>query len=301
MGTIANIKIEPCTVTWGASVYQISTITFAADVAGSLNNKYFFFYDTTGAKNHLWFNINSAGSDPAPGGSTARVVTGATGATAGTLATAAAVVIDALTGFDAVASNGVVTITHTVAGYAQAPHDGNSSFSFAVSTIGDTAADLGFMEGDLDIEFAEDLEAIKSHQTGSDVITHLRKGTAIKSVSMTLEETSSAQLKRMIRAAGGSFTPTGVGGTEVTGWGSSKQFTSTILSAAKLVFHPVVLGATDYSRDHAFPLAYPMLEKLVLSGEKMLKVPLKFMCYRKETLNAVAKTYTYGDHTQTLT
>lgn len=66
--------------------FEISDVTAVADVAGSLNNKYFTFEDPSAAhKFYVWFNINSAGVDPALAGRTGVQVAGATGATAATL------------------------------------------------------------------------------------------------------------------------------------------------------------------------------------------------------------------------
>ncbi len=298
--TVSNIKIEPMTVTWGEDVIQVDTVTLVADVAGSLNNKYFFIYSTAGVKYHVWFNINSAGSDPAPGGSTAEVVAGATGATAGTLATAAASVIDGLAAFAATASNGVITVTHAAAGYATAMHDGNSGFSFSLTTEGDTAAEIGFTEGEIELSLKEEIVNINSHQTGSEDLGGIRTGKKIE-VSLKVRETSVNQLKKLLRQAGGSFTPIGAGPTEVIGMGQYKNFTQTLNQSKKLVLHPVVLGSSDHTRDYTFHLCYAMLDKLTFSGEKIFDVPVTFKCYPKQSLNDRVEYFSFGDGTQTLT
>lgn len=78
--------------------FEVSDITLVADVAGSLNSKYFTFEDpATTHKYYVWFNINSAGVDPAVGGRTGIQVAGATGATAATLATAARLAVNGST------------------------------------------------------------------------------------------------------------------------------------------------------------------------------------------------------------
>lgn len=74
----------------------IQDITQVADSAGSLNSTYWIFY-TAGNTNgyYVWYNINSAGVDPAPANLTGIAVAGATNATANTLATAARAAITA--------------------------------------------------------------------------------------------------------------------------------------------------------------------------------------------------------------
>lgn len=77
---------------------EVTNVTFAADSGGSLNSTYFNFGSAGDAHlYYVWFNINSAGVDPAPTGRTGIAVAGATNATAATLATAAIAAINALT------------------------------------------------------------------------------------------------------------------------------------------------------------------------------------------------------------
>lgn len=75
---------------------NITDITCAADTAGSRNNTYFVFYTAGNNRGYyVWFNINSAGTDPAVAGLTGIEVDGATGATATTLGGAARTAIAA--------------------------------------------------------------------------------------------------------------------------------------------------------------------------------------------------------------
>ncbi len=77
---------------------NVTDITCAADTAGSRNNTYFVFYTSGNLRGYyVWFNINSAGTDPAVAGLTGIEVDGATGATASTLAGAARTAIAAST------------------------------------------------------------------------------------------------------------------------------------------------------------------------------------------------------------
>lgn len=140
---------------------EVTNITFVADSAGSLNNKYFFLA-TGGSAVHthyVWFNINSAGTDPGLSGLTAVAVAGATGATAATLADAAATAIDALAGFIATDASGVLTVTNAATGGAHDAEDGptgsSTGFTFDVTTQG-TGATSGWGS-------AKDFAAISSY------------------------------------------------------------------------------------------------------------------------------------------
>jgi len=49
---------------------QLTEITAAADIGGSLNNQYITIYsENNESQYHVWFNVNSSGTDPAPSGS----------------------------------------------------------------------------------------------------------------------------------------------------------------------------------------------------------------------------------------
>lgn len=67
----------------------IQDITAVADSAGSLNSTYWIFYSAGNLYGYyVWYNINSAGVDPAPAGLIGIQVAGATSVTANNLAAA---------------------------------------------------------------------------------------------------------------------------------------------------------------------------------------------------------------------
>lgn len=124
---------------------EVTSITCVADVSGSLNNKYFYIYNALDAiPYYVWFNVNSAGTAPAPSGKTAVEIAIATNATAATVATAVAAALDALAGFIASAASGVVTCTNAVVGYASDAVDVNSGVTISVTTQGAAAASFGY-------------------------------------------------------------------------------------------------------------------------------------------------------------
>lgn len=301
MGTVSNVKVEPMNVVWGTNVAQVSTVTCAADVADSLDGKYFFVYTANNAtKYHVWFNTSvGSATDPAPGGSTAVEVALTTGATASAVATAVASALDGLAGFSATASSSVVTVTNAANGYSTAPHDGNSGFSFAVSTEGDTAADVGFLDGNIELSVSDTFADVMSHQTGADMLTQIITGKNV-TMSFTLKETALSQLRKVVLASGGaSITPAGAGTTEVFGLGQSKLFSAR--ETKKLVMHPVVLGASDKSRDLTFWKVALNFESISYSGEELLTVPVTATVYPDTTKNARVNKVVFGDGSQTLT
>lgn len=299
--TRTNIKIEPMRVYWGTDTMQVESLVIPADSAGSMNNKYFFFHTPAGVKHYVWFNINSAGSDPAPTGATGHAVTGATGASAATLAAAAATVIDAISGFDSTSSGATLTITQTSAGYAQPVYVGSGSFSsITMVTQGDSATEVGYTDGEVEFTPGEEKEEVTSHQTGKSKLGGITVGFTPK-VKLTLKETSMTQLKRAFVLPGASMTPTGSASTEVFGFGSGKMFNPNFGRQGKLRLHPVALGDTDYSRDVTFWKTYPNIGALTFSGEKILMLPLEFDVFQDTSKNSLIDYFAYGDGTQTLT
>lgn len=137
------------------NVSEVSKVTTVADVAGSLNSKYFLL-DSPTTDYYVWYNINAAGVDPLVPGRTGVMVAGATGATANTLATATAAAIDPLAAFSATALAAVVTITDAAAGDVPDTSDGTAATGFTFSTFtqgqltsGSFEEEVGFVVGDL--------------------------------------------------------------------------------------------------------------------------------------------------------
>lgn len=119
---------------------EITNVTFAADTSGNKNSTYFTFNGADDLNGYyVWFNINSAGVDPAVAGRTGIAVAGATNATAATLATAAITAINASAASSFViasaGASGHVILTNIQYGAATDAANGTASpgFSFSVT------------------------------------------------------------------------------------------------------------------------------------------------------------------------
>lgn len=304
-GQVLNEKVEPMMATFGESVMQSENITVVADVASSLNNKYFLFYTTGGVKHYAWFNVGSAGTDPAVSGGTGNVVAISANATAATVATALAAVLTAVSGFDATADGAVVNLVATTAGYAKAAHEGAAptGFTFEVNYYGDTAVDLGYTDGDIEVTHEGNYTDLTAHQTGTMILGHIGTGLTA-SLTLNLKETAVSQLRKAIATGeGDSLIPdgTGVSGTEVFGWGTSRQFKPTFARSRKLVLHPVALPASNMSRDVTIWKAFPKVSALTFSGENVMMLPVEFSIYPDYTKDPRINMVCYGDGSQTLT
>lgn len=121
-------------------VKEITDVTTVADVAGSLNNKYFYISAASDIRNYyVWYNVNAAGIDPAISGRLGIEVAIATGATANTVATATRAAINS--NFpDFVASGGTnhVIITNANNGNTTNATDaGATGFGISITQQGD--------------------------------------------------------------------------------------------------------------------------------------------------------------------
>ncbi len=130
------------------TVLNAASVTLAPDVAGSLNSKYFLI-DTDTTDYYVWYNINSAGVNPAIPNRTGIAVAGATGATAATLATATRAALAAATAIDDIAGGtGVVTFTQATPGPDFLVADGAAPTGFTITSESAGAGTLnGYITG----------------------------------------------------------------------------------------------------------------------------------------------------------
>lgn len=206
-----------------SGVAEVTSITTVADSAGSLNNKVFFIYGASGVGYAVWFNVNSAGTDPSIPGFTSVAVALATNASANDVADGLYAALDALSDFTSPnpAAN-VVVVTNAAAGARTAPDAGNSGFTISVTTTGSS---------------------------------------------------------------------------QLTGWGNSQDFTGMLADAQKLVLHPVANDDAVYTGDLAFWKAYPMLSSIKQSAENPKTCTVAFKIFPDTSKADAIRLFVYGDHT----
>jgi hypothetical protein len=115
-----------------------SSIDTVADSSSSLNNKYFTLEDSDAVKYHIWLDVNSAGTDPAPTGSTGMEVDIAVDATANAVAAAIKAVIHAHAKFTCAVTTNALTVVDVQTGAVVDVGAGNSGFTVSVDDHGAT-------------------------------------------------------------------------------------------------------------------------------------------------------------------
>lgn len=294
--SVANVKVKPQKVYFGKDTYQVQEIICVADVASSLQNKYFVFHDEAGAKRYAWFNVGGAGVDPAPAGSwTGHAVAITANSSATAVATALAGVLTAVTGFDATASGFSVSLVATVYGYAQPARDINTGFSFEVTTWGDEASEVGCIEGDIEISgFTQQKLEITCHQSGSTVLDERITGYDKLEIGLVLQETSKAKLKEaFVRLGMGSFTPVGADKEEVFGYGPANVGGANPKFYVR--FHAVDADVSNKAEDYNFWKCEMQIDTLNFSGENVSTIPATLTVYPDDTKPAGIQFFMIGD------
>lgn len=300
-----NIKLEPVDVYMGEDQVQIQDIVCLGDTAAApLNEKYFFFYDSAGAKHYAWFNVASGGTDPAISGYTAHAVAIAALANANTVATALAAILTAVTGFDAAATGYTVRLTATADGYATLAHDAQTvadrtGFAFNLIQVGDLYEKMGFIDGDVEVSnFGGAMVDVTTHQTGSDVLSQIRTGSGNPELSFALKEVTTAKYEKVLRYSGGSYLPVG-GANKLIGGGTLGKFQAPQLT--KVVLHPVRLDVADKTNDYAFWKCTVILDTIAFSGENVQTLPVIIKAFQDCDKPKAISTWAFGDWSQSLT
>lgn len=307
---VENIKVEAMKVYYGETVKQVEKISIRAGIVkSSLAGKYFHLYAVLGSaivKHVFWFD--TTGTDVAPTVADATLhevdISSVSIDTPAEIAAALQTVIDGMTAvYSATVSNNVVEVSHEVAGYAPAAHDAKNdakvtNFGFEILVQGDTEDYLGCIDGDIEVSFEETFLDVKCHAEGATPVAQLKTGVSSVEITMNLEETTLAQMKKMFVKSGGSFIPDN--GTEVFGMGTYKNFENMFKFATKLKLHPVRLLDGDKSNDYTFHKAIPNLTGLTFSGENVFALPITFKVFPAEGIDSRVNYFAIGDASQNL-
>lgn len=117
--------------------YETTDVTCVADVAGSLNDTYFFLSSAENETSYyVWYNVNAAGTDPAIAGKTGIEVALATGATNTDVADATFTALNVYSDFVVVVNSATVTIANSSLGVSDDIYDNDTGFTIARVTDG---------------------------------------------------------------------------------------------------------------------------------------------------------------------
>jgi len=305
-----NIKVEPMIVYYGENTAQKEKIIISPSLTkASLAEKYFTMYAKVGAAivmHVFWFKTQVGDVAPVVAGATIHEVdiSDVGVVTIQDCAAELEDVISAMTGIYTSSISGLeITVTHVVMGYAPAAEDGkqtdlSTQFGFELMVQGDVEDELGCIEGDIETTFEESFLDVTCHSEGVTPVAQLKTGVSSVEITLSLEETTKAQMQKMFTKTNGSFIPEG--GTEVFGMGTYKNFENMFKFATKLRLHPKRLLAGDRRDDITFHKAIPNLSGLTFSGEAVFTIPVTFKVFPAPGIDSRVNYFAIGNSTQSL-
>ena len=155
---------------------------------------------------------------------------------------------------------------------------------------------LGKTSGGVEIAVEVQSTDIVTDQDGTAAVDAYQTGTAL-TVSVTLLELNAANYNAMIGdATGGNLTP--AAGTEVNGYGSSRDFGSMLALCQELKLKPV--GAADETTNWTFFKAIPIVESLSFAPDAAKTMSVSFRIFKDSSKNSAISYGCYGDATQDL-
>jgi hypothetical protein len=296
-----NATLEASTIRWGK--LHCRSVQTVADSSGSLNDTYFdlngFDPNLTEDPFYVWFNVNSAGTDPTIAGKTGIEVAVATDATAAEVATALKAAIDADTNnrFRAIEIVGdTVTIENRFIGAVTAETDaGATGFTFTELVAG-VGIDLGATADAIELTIGTEVADITSNQTGAIIGSQIYQGATAELTANLIEVTKERFDLLVGEVTGGSVTP--VGGTKVSGYGEARLFADLAALGGNMILHPIRLPADDYSADVVFWKSAPKPESLNFDGTAPQQLSTVFTAYLDRSKDPRINLFARGDWTQ---
>jgi len=293
----ASIFLEAANVSWGAE-----NLVCVTPVAGLTGGEYFEI-SSPNVDYYVWIDINDTSVDPEVAGKTGIEVDVPTSYTVSDYITAAVTAIEAVEEssenvFRAKAStDGLSFSVENIAVGAplSAAADGDSTFTVETDKAG-FGGSLGRTKEGITVTFEATLFDVTSNQTGVLLLDQIIQGTSASLSAAFLELTQERLANIIGNGFGDTYTPGA--GTELVGFGTSKNFTSSFDTAGKLILHPVRLVATDRSRDVVFHKTVPLPESLNYDGTDSQALECSFNALVDENKRSEISLFSIGDWKQ---
>lgn len=282
---------------WYFGKRHCRTITFAADVAGSQDGKYFDI-NVIGAdyKEKKYVVLLSDGSTTAPtiaADQTLITVTYTSGASASAIA---ALFVTALSTIKARCeqSGASVEVQNNFVGKITAESTANASgLTFVVGATG-FGGYIG-QTGESELTTTVEVVQLLDDAQGSVVLDEIITGYSAE-ITIPLKEMTTQRWQDLVgEVSGNNIT---ISGEEITGWGTKKLYQSMFNYSGRLVGHPIRNVETNISEDIVMLNTAPKLESINFSGASVQEASFLFTSYKDanaaEEINLLAR----GDHSK---
>jgi hypothetical protein len=248
---------------------------------------------------YVWFDLDGVATDPAVAGRTGISVTTATGETDAQVASALASALDANANFYAKVDSDdqfLVLIKSFYGGAVDAPAtDGDTGFDF-VQTSSGLGGNLGKTSGGTEIAMEAQSAQIFADQTGQIPQDEVFIGSSVE-VTVSLLEMTPARWKTLVGSVtGDTFTP--AGGTELTGYGTSRLYQSFFELGGQLILHPSRKDASDRTLDITLWKCAPKPASYNFSGEEASTMEVTFTALPDSDVESAINLMSFGDHDQ---
>ena len=298
---VSNIKIQPMKVYQGEERFQQEKITINS--SASLAGKYFVVNEPSLSNKYVYWFDDGVATAPAVAGATIVDVTYTNTDTTSDVADAIVTAAAAQSAIFTVTSDAnTVTITFVDAGPVPQAHDAfttslKSGFVFELIRQGAEELELGCVKGSIEVSQNVDTLDVTCHASGTQPVAKLVKSIS-NEVTIELQETHMANLRKVMTAISGSYMPAGIGATELLGTGPASVGRNLFNDAQQLTLVPVANASGDFKNSWKFWKAIGLFDKISFSGEEVLSIPLKFSVFPDSTKPAAIGTLCIGDFTQ---
>jgi hypothetical protein len=173
--------------------------------------------------------------------------------------------------------------------------DVDSTFTLEVDREG-FGGDLGRTKEGIEVSFEATTFDVQANQTGTLLLDQIIQGTSA-SLSASFLELTTERLATIIgKGFGDAFTPGG--GTELIGFGTSKNFQSSFDQGGKLILHPIRLEESDRSRDVVFHKTLPLPESINYDGTDSQALSVSFTALQDDSKRSEISVFSIGDWKQ---
>lgn len=296
--TRSTFRLSGARVSWG-----VLHETCVTPGAVTLTGGEYLELSSLGTDYYVWFDLDNGSVDPAPAGRTGIEVDLATGYSftdlASAMETAIEAVVESTLRVFSVRNDGtnIFIRMEEIGAVNAASADNDTGFDVAATRVG-LGGDLGATSGGVSVEFDVSTLDITSDQGGTAIQDRIIQGVNA-TASMSLLEMDPAKWKLMVgQYAGDTLTPGG--GSEVVGFGESKNFSSSFENGGLLNLHPLDRDASDRSEDVTFWIATPVPGSYNFSGEEVSVMEVEFAAIPDRSRNDAVNIFVYGDYRQDL-
>jgi len=278
---------------WYFGARQCRSITFADDTAGDQEDLYFTLnaIDENYAekKYYVWLD-SGTGVDPSIAGSTGIQVVYTAGDSASVIAGLAQTAIDSLVDFSAETTEGTLEIENRFLGAITLEDYANAGSITGLVNKAGFGGKLGAIaQGGGTLNTSQELEDIKSDQTGEIILDQIIKGSSVN-IDLSLNEMNTARWESLIGEGYGAKEGSSVG------YGTSKLYKSSFDFAGILVGHPVRLDLSDRSADVVLWKTTPNMNSIAYSGSEVQSAEFSFVGLKDATKPTTVDLFARGDH-----